>query len=120
MPRTDAPPNPHRSGSMILQPNDIVPLTAQEAAADIENAMLAFYGKKPRRRRTATATPTKHRNPAGRPATRCLKSPDGPPRLSNIGGERASQTSAREPDTYHEEGARRDDNGHMRTGGVTG
>ena len=27
---------------MILQPEDIVPLTAEEAAADIENAMRAF------------------------------------------------------------------------------
>ncbi len=34
----------HRDGSrsMILQPEDVVALTAEEAAADIENAMRAF------------------------------------------------------------------------------
>jgi len=43
MPRTDtATTTPNRSRSMILQPEDIVPLTAEEAIADIENAMRAL------------------------------------------------------------------------------
>lgn len=45
MPRTDATARPNRSASMILQPDDIVPLTAEEAAADIENAVRAFCRK---------------------------------------------------------------------------
>ena len=42
MPRTDTTTTPNRSRSMILQPEDVVPLTAEEAIADIENAMRAL------------------------------------------------------------------------------
>ena len=45
MPRTDTTANPNRSRSIILQPEDIVPLTAEEAAADIENAISALCGE---------------------------------------------------------------------------
>jgi len=37
----DRPAATNRSRSMILQPEDIVPLTAEEAIADIENAVRA-------------------------------------------------------------------------------
>ena len=42
MPRTDTTAAPNRCRSMILQPEDVVPLTAEEAIADIESAMRAF------------------------------------------------------------------------------
>ena len=42
MPRTETTTAPNRSRSMILQPEDIVPLTAEEAIADIDNAMRAL------------------------------------------------------------------------------
>ena len=38
---------PNRSRSMLLQPEDIVPLTAEEAIADIEDAMRALTGEDP-------------------------------------------------------------------------
>ena len=41
MPQTDTTATPNRRRSMILQPEDIVPLTAEEAIADIEGAMRA-------------------------------------------------------------------------------
>ena len=42
MPQTKTATARNRSRSMILQPEDIIPLTAEEAIADIENAMRAF------------------------------------------------------------------------------
>ena len=45
MPRTDTLTRPNRSRAMLLQPEDIVPRTAEEAIADIENAMRAFADK---------------------------------------------------------------------------
>ena len=46
MPRPDTTTTtPNRSRSMILQPEDIVPLTAEEAIADIGNAMRALTAK---------------------------------------------------------------------------
>jgi len=42
MPRTDATTTPNRSRAMLLQPEDIVPRTAEEAIADIENALRAI------------------------------------------------------------------------------
>jgi len=42
MPQTKTATARNRSRSMILQPEDVIPLTAEEAIADIENAMRAF------------------------------------------------------------------------------
>ena len=42
MPRTDTTTRPNRSRAMLLQPEDIVPRTAEEAIADIENALRAI------------------------------------------------------------------------------
>lgn len=44
MPQTSTATPIHRHGSrsMILQPEDVVALTAEEAAADIDDAMRAF------------------------------------------------------------------------------
>lgn len=42
MPQTKTTTAPNRSRSMILQPEDVVPLTAEEAIADIENTVRAF------------------------------------------------------------------------------
>ncbi len=42
MPQTKTPTNRHRSRSIIMQPADIVALTADEAIADIENCVRAL------------------------------------------------------------------------------
>ena len=42
MPQTKTASAPNRSRAMLLQPEDIVPRTAEEAIADIENAMRAI------------------------------------------------------------------------------
>lgn len=48
MPQTSTatPIHGHGSRSMILQPEDVVALTAEEAAADIENAVRALAAEK--------------------------------------------------------------------------
>lgn len=47
MEQTDRTTTSNRSRSMILQPEDIVPLTAEEAIADIEDAVRALASEDP-------------------------------------------------------------------------
>ena len=96
MPRTDTTAAPNRRRSMILQPEDIVPLTAEEAIADIESAMRAFGAE--------------DHDP---PMTRRHHHRTGPGRAAA-----PSPTSARKPETHHEGRMRAGDNKDRRTGGT--
>ncbi len=100
---------PNRSRSMILQPDDIVALTAEKAIAHIEEAMRALAREDPgdAGRQPVPAVNTAPCMHAGNTDSR--EPSTGRRRLSNVGAE---------PETNHEGGMRTGDNGDIRTGGT--
>lgn len=100
---------PNRSRSMILQPKDIVALTAEEAIADIEEAMRALANET---RGEAGRQPAPAVNTAP-----CMHAGNTDPREPSTGRRRLSNVGA-EPETNHEGGMQTGDNGDIRTGGT--
>ena len=100
---------PNRSRSMILQPEDIVALTADEAIADIEETMRALARED---RDDAGRQPAPAMNTAP-----CMHAGNTDPREPSTGRRRLSNVGA-EPETNHEGGIQAGDNRDIRTGGT--
>ena len=84
MPQTNSTTTRNPSRSMILQPEDIVPLTAEEAIANIENLKRAFAAADEQETaRAAAMSRHDHHTSPGLAAA-------------------PSRTSARKPETHHE------------------
>ena len=99
---------PNRSRSMILQPEDIVALTAEEAIADIEEAVRTL-AREDRDDAGGQPAPAVNTAPCMHAGNTDPREPSTGRRLSNVGAE---------PETNHEGGIQAGDNRDIRTGGT--